>query len=166
MFRQLLIPTMATIALLQVGAVDVCAFSDTLGCPNRSSLCCKDIGPNNCCGPVPEGFGFSVAYLDLPEPVSDGQAWQSNNCGAGAIITQQIGTWGKCWVSAGTTKAGSKAWTHAASKGGGSTVHVSPNVLKYTDDSGAKKTVKIPSGELEKIAELVKVKNFKALASA
>ncbi|KAJ7209862.1 hypothetical protein C8J57DRAFT_1540204 [Mycena rebaudengoi] len=99
-------------------------------------------------------------------PVSDGQAWTSINCRAGAIITQQIGPGNKCWVGAGT-KANSMAWTHAASKRSAPASEcAAPDVLKFTDN-GLQKAVRIPStdGALKEMIEFVKANNFTALAA-
>ncbi|KAJ7241079.1 hypothetical protein C8J57DRAFT_1527123 [Mycena rebaudengoi] len=163
MFHQLFIATVAAIALVQ--AVDVCAWTNTLNC-DGTAVCCLKFGVNQCCGNIQQGFGFSISYSNLPGPVSDGQAWTSINCRAGAIITQQIGTGNKCWVGAGT-KANSMAWTHAASKRSAPASEcAAPDVLKFTD-IGVQKAVRMPStdGALKEMIEFVKANNFTALAA-
>jgi hypothetical protein len=145
---------LAAIAPLATQAVDICAWSNAQGC-SGTGVCCNNIGANNCCG-IPGGFGFSIGYNGLPGPVSDGQAWTSNNCVAGGIVTFQIGTGNKCWVGGGL-QAHSMAWTHAASKrelGNGTTVN--PDVFKFIV-GGETKGIKIPDNV--EIGDLVALAN-------
>ncbi|KAJ7130345.1 hypothetical protein C8R44DRAFT_731876 [Mycena epipterygia] len=163
MFHKLLIATLAAIALAQVHAVDVCSWSDDLSCGGVAT-CCLNLPANQCCGNVAQGFGFSVSYSNLPGLVSDGQAWTSSDCGAGGIVTQQIGTGTKCWRGAGT-KAGSTSWTNHASKRSVGEC-LTPNVFKFTHN-GVQKAVQIPSddGALDKLVGFAKAGNFSALAA-
>jgi hypothetical protein len=162
--------TIATILTMVNGqALTLCAWSDTLGCDNVG-VCCS-IGVNNCCGNIPQGFGFSISYAGLPGPVSDGQAWTSTDCTAGGIITQQIGTGDKCWVGAGL-KASSMAWTHAASKrdeseslnARGSISVASPDIFRYSVNNVAK-AIKFPDGDFDKIYGFYKAGNYSALGA-
>ncbi|KAJ7888987.1 hypothetical protein B0H13DRAFT_1626897 [Mycena leptocephala] len=148
-------------SLAVVKAVDLCAYSNTLGC-SGTSVCCGDIAANLCCHPIPAGFGFSIDYLGLPGPVSDGQAWTGTNCVSGPIFTDQIGTGNKCFVGAGT-KINSMAWTNSASKGAADAVGgtMQPNVFKFTVE-GVEKSIQIPAveGAIDTILTMYKAGNF------
>ncbi|KAJ7653708.1 hypothetical protein DFH06DRAFT_957567, partial [Mycena polygramma] len=70
-----------------VKAVDLCAYSN-FGGRSGSSVCCSNFPENTCCE-LPDGYGFSVGYTNLPGPVSVGQAWSSRNCVAEPVNTGQ-----------------------------------------------------------------------------
>ncbi|KAJ7760764.1 hypothetical protein B0H14DRAFT_2540133 [Mycena olivaceomarginata] len=148
-----------------VSAVDLCGYSDTLGC-SGAALCCRNASQHFCCSFV-AGFGFSVQYTNLPGVVSDGQAWTSSNCVAGGVFTDQIGTGTKCFVSGGAQKINSASWTNTASKGVVDAVVpgiITPNIFKFTVD-GVEKRVPIPAGEdsIEAMLALYKAGNFTGL---
>ncbi|KAJ7938967.1 hypothetical protein B0H13DRAFT_2301169 [Mycena leptocephala] len=162
MFRTLLIYVLASVAASQ--AVNVCAWTNTIAC-SGSSFCCNSIGANNCCTNVPAGFGVSISYNGLPGPVSAGQAWQSGNCVAGAINVAQAGTGNKCFVGGRRVKAGSMAWTHAASKREANPIeYATPDTFNFEVD-GIAKVIKIPAtdGAVDLVAELFWAGNFTAL---
>ncbi|KAJ7159165.1 hypothetical protein C8R43DRAFT_1179106 [Mycena crocata] len=149
-------------SLATVKAVNVCAYSNTLGC-SGSAVCCSNLAEHLCCVNVPTGFGFAVQYQNLPGPVSDGQAWTSNNCVNGGVFTDQIGTGTKCYVGGGT-KINSMAWTNTASRIAGVSGTTNPNAFMYTED-GVEKYVQIPAedGAIEAMLGFYKAKNFTAL---
>ncbi|KAJ7653719.1 hypothetical protein DFH06DRAFT_1330436 [Mycena polygramma] len=173
MFSQTLL-TFAIASLAAVKAVDVCSYSNTLGC-SGTSLCCKGVAEHICCEVPNAGFGFSIAYNGLPGPVSDGQAWTSSNCVDGGVFTDQVGTGNKCYVGAGTKINSSVAaarlaiaWTNTASKratvGPMETMQV--NVFKYTAE-GVEKAIQIPAvdGAVDAVLNLYKAGNFTGLAT-
>ncbi|KAJ7261496.1 hypothetical protein C8J57DRAFT_1514021 [Mycena rebaudengoi] len=93
------------------------------------------------------------------------QAWTSGDCRAGAINTASAGTGNRCFVGAGLTKAGSAAWTHAASKRASVPVeYVTPDTFSYTVE-GLARTIKLPSGSdaVDAVVSLYRAGNFTAL---
>ncbi|KAJ7661903.1 hypothetical protein DFH06DRAFT_1129082 [Mycena polygramma] len=160
MFSQTLL-TFAIASLAAVEAVDVCSYSNTLGC-SGTSLCCKGVAEHICCEVPNAGFGFSIAYNGLPGPVSDGQAWTSSNCVDGGVFTDQIGTGNKCYVvSHGPTPPDS---SKRATVGPMETMQV--NVFKYTAE-GVEKAIQIPAvdGAVDAVLNLYKAGNFTGLAT-
>ncbi|KAJ7927200.1 hypothetical protein B0H13DRAFT_1861576 [Mycena leptocephala] len=138
-------------SLAVVKAVDLCAYSNTLGC-SGTSVCCGDIAANLCCHPIPAGFGFSIDYLGLPGPVSDGQAWTGTDYRDGQQVLRGAGT-----------KINSMAWTNSASKGAADAVGgtMQPNVFKFTVE-GVEKSIQIPAveGAIDTILTMYKAGNF------
>jgi hypothetical protein len=159
--------TLLTIVLASaasIHAVNVCAHSSTVACAG-TSLCCNNIGANQCCGNFGVSFGFSVSYSGLPGPISAGQAWTSGDCRAGGINVAQAGTGNKCFVGGGPTKAGSAAWTHAANKRTSEPAEwVTPDTFSYTVE-GLARTIKLPSGSdaVDAVVSLYTAGNFTAL---
>lgn len=163
MFSQSLF-TFVLASITVVNAVNICAFSDTLGC-SGASVCCNNIAPSGCCSPIPAGFGFAVEYEGLPGAVSDGQAWTGTSCLNGPIFTDQIGTGNKCYVGGGT-KAGSAAWVNSASRRSAADGPVQkPDTFKYTSEGGVEKAVSIPDldGAVATMLEMYKAGNFSGI---
>ncbi|KAJ6492722.1 hypothetical protein C8R47DRAFT_1070275 [Mycena vitilis] len=164
MFSKVLL-TLAIAALATVNAVNVCSYSNTLGC-SGTAICCDSLAEHRCCLIPNTGFGFSILYDLLPGPVSDGQAWTGNNCVDGPVFTDQVGTGAKCFVGVGE-KINSVAWTNTASKRAttGPMETMQANVFKYTLN-GAEKAVEIPAidGAVDTILNLYQAGNFTGLA--
>ncbi|KAJ7159164.1 hypothetical protein C8R43DRAFT_359695 [Mycena crocata] len=131
MFQSLVFFTLAPFAA--VSAVDLCAYSNDLGCFGPgAALCCAESPEHSCCGPIPPEFGLSIFYNALPGPVSEGQAWTSANCFSGGIFTDVTNTGNKCYVGGGQ-KVGSISWASVlpARAGLGMLGIIQPNLFKY-----------------------------------
>ena len=167
MFKPIFTTVVLATSIVLVKSVDVCAWSNTIAC-SGSAVCCNNLGANVCCDIATQGFGYSISYDGLLAPVSAGQAWQSNNCGAGAIDVAQVGTGNKCWVGGGSVVAGSMAWTHAASRRSAIAKRngecSTPDTLRFTVN-GVAKAIKIPAdaGAVDVVVGLLNAGNFTAL---
>ncbi|KAJ7148348.1 hypothetical protein C8R46DRAFT_1343837 [Mycena filopes] len=157
----------ALASVAAVHAVDICGYSNTLGC-SGSAICCDSLPAQRCCSITTAGFGFSVEYFGFPGVVSDGQAWTSSNCVAGPVFTDQIGTGNKCFVGGGP-KINSVAWVNSASRVVNQTIEgsaVAPTSFRFTEN-GVEKSITIPAGEdaIDKLVALYKAKDFAGLAA-
>ncbi|PPR03783.1 hypothetical protein CVT24_007526 [Panaeolus cyanescens] len=155
---------------LSVAAVDVCFYSNTLGCSGTAG-CCNNLAVNLCCGPAASGLGFSIKYIGLPD-ITTGQAWSGDRCSPAStgIRTFQNGPGDRCWTGGGL-RAASGAWTFgtggrvANSSNTTSTECQGFNAFKYSDAQGIEQTIQIGGGgpSFEELQALYVAGNLSAL---
>ncbi|PPQ73055.1 hypothetical protein CVT24_001633 [Panaeolus cyanescens] len=164
-----LVAFVAAVAL-PAAAVDICFYSNALGCSGPSG-CCTNLAVNNCCGPADTALGFSLQYSDLPN-LTTGQAWTSDRCSPAntGIRTFQNGPGNKCW-NGGGLRAASAAWSFGtggklAPSGDASAACRSFDSFKYPDADGVEQTIHIGDGQsFKQLQALYDAGDFEALAA-
>ncbi|KAJ7892165.1 hypothetical protein B0H13DRAFT_2665732 [Mycena leptocephala] len=166
-------PTFLTFVLASlavVKGVEICGYSDTLGC-SGAAVCCSNIAANVSCGALPTGFGAAIDYVGLPLDSSDPD-WICNDCRVGVMqacvdFNNQDGPGVEdCYLASGVNIT-TALWTTTISSSCtavSSDEMVQPDVFKFPVD-GAVKAVRIPAGEgaVETMIALFEAGNFTAL---
>lgn len=183
---------MFTFKFVGLGAILLAPFATSaLRLEGYASTTCQgsyyfcDVGPNVCCGPFPDGYGYSAAFPNLPVG-AHGLGFRQEVC------TNQIfdvtGPAARCpWNGAGAIKALDLRWTFpGASTPSTPVITPIPNAERsgavvarkaardaagcalpsgfgYHDEDGNLREIKVPEGDAQKVVELHATNNYGAL---
>ncbi|KAF4573617.1 hypothetical protein EYR36_008135 [Pleurotus pulmonarius] len=160
--------TLAFLALTTLtqlaSAVRYAGFSSTVSCTGANFFC--DDGGAVCCA-LPTGFGFSVEFDNLPAG-TQGQGYTGDTCGS--FLFSVFGPGTKCW-SGGGVRATHMNWFHSPQgrrsvlPARAENLTCAPSGFTYHDESGTERTIQVPLGEADTMAESYHKKDFAKLAS-
>ncbi|KAF7436084.1 hypothetical protein PC9H_002910 [Pleurotus ostreatus] len=154
-----------TILAPLVSAVRYAGFASTVSCSGANFFC--DDGGAVCCS-LPTGFGFSVEFDNLPAG-TQGQGYTGDTCGD--FLFSVFGPDTKCW-NGGGVRATHMNWFHSPqntrrnflpARADNSTC--APSGFTYHDESSTQKTIQVPLGEANMVAESYHKRDFAKLAS-
>ncbi|KAJ8507211.1 hypothetical protein ONZ45_g10398 [Pleurotus djamor] len=144
-------------------AVRLAGFSSTTACEGPSFFC--NTTASVCCA-LPDGFGFSVQFLDLPSG-TQGQGYTGSTCTS--FLFAVFGPGDQCHV--GEIRATHLNWFHSPAGPRGLPVRAETtnstcgiSGFTYKDATGVEKSIKVPLGEADNIVALYTKKDFAALA--